>query len=63
MLGMLLMAVLFYLAIVCGFSAVSFIVGSAYEAGGIWGILGLIALIFFLMWVASKTGGDKNKKK
>lgn len=61
MCGLIVAAVLFYLVAVGGFSVVSFIVGSAYEAGGIWGILGLIAWIFFWMWVASKS--DKDKKK
>ena len=62
-LGMLLMGFLLYLAIVGGFSAVSFLFGSAFEAGGWLGVIGVVAWIFFWMWVASETCGDKGKKK
>lgn len=62
MCGMIMMGILLYLAIVGGFSAVSFLFGSAFEAAGIWGIIGLIAWIIFWMWIASKSN-DKGGKK
>lgn len=63
MCGVIMMGILLYLGIVGGFSVVSFAAGSAYEAGGIWGILGFVAWIFFLMWIASIIGDGKGKKK
>lgn len=62
MCGMIMMGVLLYLTIVGGFSAVSLLFGSAFEAAGIWGIIGLIAWIIFLMWIASRSN-DKGGKK
>lgn len=61
MCGMIMMGILFYLAIVGGFSAVSFIFGSAFESGGWLGIVGVIALIIFCCWLASKS--DSGRKK
>lgn len=61
MCGMIMMGILFFLAIVGGFSAVSFIFGSAFESGGWIGIIGLILLFIVLCVVISNDGG-KGKK-
>lgn len=57
--GMLMMGLLTYL----GIMAAVWMVSSAFADGGIWGVLLLIGWIFFWMWVASETCGDKGKKK
>lgn len=55
--GMLLMGLLTYVGII----AAVWMVSSAFADGGIWGVIGLIAWIFFWMWVASKS--DSGRKK
>lgn len=58
--GMLLMGLLTYVGII----AAVWMVSSAFADGGILGVIGLVAWIFFWMWVASKTCGDgKGGKK
>ena len=57
--GTLLMGLLTYVGII----AVVWMVSSAFAEDGIWGVIGLIAWIFFWMWFASETCGDKGKKK
>lgn len=58
--GMLLMGLLTFVGII----AAVWMVSSAFADGGILGVIGLIAWVFFWMWVASKTcGDDKGGKK
>lgn len=44
-----------------GILAAVWMVSTAFAAGGIWGVILLIAWIFFWMWVASETCNDKKK--
>jgi hypothetical protein len=60
--GFLVMGILLFLGIVGGFSAVSWLIGSTYEAGGVFGILGLVALCVLGMWIASVAYNDKGKQ-
>ena len=44
-----------------GVMAAVWMVSTAFADGGIWGVILLIAWIFFWMWVASETCGGKKK--
>lgn len=44
-----------------GVMAAVWMVSTAFADGGVWGVILLIAWIFFWMWIASETCGDKKK--
>lgn len=44
-----------------GILAAVWMVSSAFADGGILGVIGLFAWIFFWMWIASETCTDKKK--
>ena len=55
--GLLLLGIGTYVGIIAAVCMVS----TAFADGGIWGVILLIAWIFFWMWVASETCGGKKK--
>lgn len=57
--GLLLLGIGTYVGII----AAVWMVSTAFADGGIWGVILLIAWIFFWMWVASETCGDSKKKR
>ena len=44
-----------------GIIAAAWMVSSAFADGGVLGVIGLVAWIFFWMWFASETCGNKKK--
>lgn len=44
-----------------GVMAAVWMVNTAFADGGVWGVILLIAWIFFWMWIASETCGGKKK--
>lgn len=55
--GLLLLGLGTYVGII----AAVWMVSSAFADGGVLGVIGLAAWIFFWMWVASETCGNKKK--
>ena len=53
--GLLLLGIGTYVGII----ACVWMISSAFAGGGILGVIGLVAWIFFWMWVASETCNDK----
>ena len=47
------------LATYVGILAAVWMVSSAFADGGIWGVIGLFAWIFFCMWIARESAKDK----
>ncbi len=58
---LLLAGLLIFFGIVGGFSVISFLFGSAFEAAGWLGIILEILFILFAMWIATQLGDGKNK--